>query len=69
MTLRGFCGECGEPFSALVHPLRVAVSGRGEGPGLFDLLALLGRERCVARLRKVAAALASGEFARSLDQP
>lgn len=40
-----------------VHPVRVAVSGRMEGPGLFEMLQLLGRERTVARLRKAAARL------------
>ena len=37
-----------------VHPVRVAVSGRMEGPGLFEMLQLLGREKTVARLRRVA---------------
>ncbi|MBR0056283.1 MAG: hypothetical protein IJP66_03050, partial [Kiritimatiellae bacterium] len=40
-----------------VHPIRVAVSGRMEGPGLFEMLQLLGRERTVTRLRRMAAAL------------
>ncbi|MDZ4200051.1 MAG: glutamate--tRNA ligase family protein [Kiritimatiellia bacterium] len=34
----------------LVHPVRVAVSGRAIGPGLFDLLATLGRDRVLARI-------------------
>ena len=34
-----------------VHPVRVAVSGRGEGIGLFEMLELLGREKSLARLR------------------
>ena len=38
----------------LVHPIRVAVSGRADGPGLFEMLALLGRDRVVARLRRAA---------------
>jgi glutamyl-tRNA synthetase len=35
-----------------VHPIRVAVSGRTEGPGLFEMLELLGRERTINRIRK-----------------
>jgi len=35
----------------VIHPARLALSGRTEGPGLFELMAVLGRERCVARLR------------------
>ena len=34
----------------LFHPTRVALSGRTVGPGLFDVITLLGRERCVERL-------------------
>ena len=38
-----------------VHPVRVAVSGRGEGIGLFEMLQLLGREKTLERLRRAAA--------------
>jgi glutamyl/glutaminyl-tRNA synthetase len=34
--------------------VRMATTGLTEGPGLFELLALLGRERTCARLRTVA---------------
>ena len=37
-----------------VHPVRVAVSGRGEGIGLFEMLELLGRDATLARLRAAA---------------
>ena len=40
-----------------VHPIRVAVSGRGEGIGLFEMLQLLGRDASLARLRKAAETL------------
>ncbi|MCF7838591.1 MAG: glutamate--tRNA ligase [Candidatus Marinimicrobia bacterium] len=33
-----------------IHPLRVAASGSAAGPGLFDMLAVLGRERVLARV-------------------
>lgn len=41
----------------LMFPLRVALSGRGHGPDLGDMLSLLGRERCVKRVREFAAML------------
>jgi glutamyl-tRNA synthetase len=41
----------------LMFPLRVALSGRAHGPDLGDVLNLLGRERCVTRVRKFAAKL------------
>lgn len=34
----------------IVHPLRVAVTGKTIGPGLFDTLAILGREDCLKRI-------------------
>lgn len=36
----------------LFHPTRLAVSGRTMGPGLFDILELLGRETVLERLEK-----------------
>ncbi len=38
----------------LIHPTRLALSGRTKGPGLFDLMAVLGRETTVKRLLKAA---------------
>jgi glutamyl-tRNA synthetase len=34
----------------IVHAVRVAVTGKAVGFGLFDTLAILGRERCLARI-------------------
>ena len=44
----------GNGMGPWVHPIRVAVSGRGEGIGLFEMLQLVGRDRTLARLRKAA---------------
>ncbi len=44
----------GNGMGPWVHPIRVAVSGRGEGIGLFEMLQLLGREKTLARLRQAA---------------
>ena len=38
----------------VTHPIRVAVSGREVGPGLFDMLAVLGRDRVLRRLAHAA---------------
>ena len=38
-----------------VHPVRVAVSGRGEGIGLFEMLELLGREKTLERIKTAVA--------------
>jgi glutamyl-tRNA synthetase len=34
----------------VVNALRVATTGQGVGPGLYDCLAILGREACLARI-------------------
>ncbi|MDA8144826.1 MAG: glutamate--tRNA ligase [Thermaerobacter sp.] len=42
----------GVPRGALIHPVRLAVTGRTMGPGLFELLELLGRERVLDRMAR-----------------
>lgn len=54
-VLRAFAEEAGVKFGALGQPIRVAVTGGRKSPGIFETLALLGRERSVARLRAAAA--------------
>ncbi len=34
----------------LVHPLRIAVSGVGEGPGIFDILSIIGKDETLSRI-------------------
>ena len=48
--LRNFADS--EEISAgkLIHPIRIAISGQGVGPSLFDVMALLGRERILRRI-------------------
>ena len=36
----------------VIHPTRLAVSGTPNGPGLYDLLFLLGKEAVVERMKK-----------------
>lgn len=49
-ALRATADARGVPAADLIHPLRVAVTGLPGGPGLFELLAVLGRDRVLARL-------------------
>ena len=42
----------GTSMGPWVHPIRVAVSGRGEGIGLFEMLELLGRDKTLMRIRR-----------------
>ena len=45
------------PMGQVVNPLRVATTGQGVGPGLYDCLAILGRDSCRARIAKTLAML------------
>jgi len=47
---RAVVDELGVKASDLVHPIRVALTGRAVGPGLFETIALLGKEKTVKRL-------------------
>ncbi len=49
-TVREYAESTGVKPAALIHPLRLALTGKGVGPGLFELIAVLGREETVARL-------------------
>jgi len=53
-ALRDACARAGADARALIHPARVALTGKTAGPGLFELTELLGRERAVERLRRAA---------------
>ena len=41
------------PWGKLIHPTRLAVTGQGVSPGLFEVLELLGRERTLQRLDRL----------------
>lgn len=48
--LRAVTEEAGAGAGRLIHPVRLAVSGVGGGPGLFELLHIVGREECLSRI-------------------
>ncbi|MHB0884763.1 MAG: glutamate--tRNA ligase [Bacillota bacterium] len=65
---RGLIEGLGIKGGALIHPTRVALTGRTIGPGLFDIMALLGRERTLARMEKaLATARAGGPWPEPVD--
>ena len=49
-ALRALAEELKVKVGVLVHPCRVAVSGKTVGPSLFHMLAVLGRDRVLKRL-------------------
>ena len=50
--LRALAESLGTSAGDLIHPTRLAVSGVSGGPGLFEMLEVLGRETVVRRLRR-----------------
>ena len=48
--LKRFVEAKGIKIGQIVHALRVAVTGKAVGFGLFETLVILGRERCLARI-------------------
>lgn len=46
--------------AAVYHPVRVSVSGRTQGPSLFHMLEVLGRERSLQRIRQTIEKLSAG---------
>lgn len=49
---RGLVSELGIEAKALIHPVRVALTGKTIGPGLFEVIYYLGSERTCQRLSK-----------------
>ena len=48
--LRNFAEQNNLKLGAVAQPLRVALTGRTTSPGIFDVLAVLGKQECLARL-------------------
>lgn len=49
-TLTKVAEELGVGKGKLIHPLRLAVSGQSTGPGVFDLVYILGKDEVVKRI-------------------
>ncbi|MCX7324725.1 MAG: glutamate--tRNA ligase [Hyphomicrobiales bacterium] len=52
--IRAFAEAQGLKLGQVAQPLRAALTGKTTSPGLFDVLAVLGREECLGRLRDIA---------------
>lgn len=51
-ALHSFVEQGGLKFGDVMPPLRIAVSGQQSGPDLAPVLAILGKEKSIARIRK-----------------
>lgn len=52
-AVRATAEELGLKAKDIIHPLRYVLTGKTVGPGLFESIALLGREKAIARLSKI----------------
>jgi glutamyl-tRNA synthetase len=49
-AVRSFAEKAGVKLGAVAQPLRAALTGRTTSPGIFDVLAVLGKSESLARL-------------------
>jgi glutamyl-tRNA synthetase len=52
-TARNYAEQCGVKLGDIAQPLRGALTGSTVSPGIFDVMAVLGREESLARLGDV----------------
>ena len=55
-AMRNYAEANNLKLGAVAQPLRAALTGRTTSPGIFEVLAVLGREECLGRLADQAAA-------------
>jgi glutamyl-tRNA synthetase len=53
-VVQAFCEARGIKLKHVAQPCRVALTGSASGPGLFEMMAVLGRTSTLARLGHVA---------------
>ena len=56
-AVHAYAESHGHPMGDVVNPLRVATTGQGVGPGLYDCLVILGRDACRGRIASTLAML------------
>jgi glutamyl-tRNA synthetase len=49
-AFKAYCEESGVKSGELLQPLRLAVSGKGAGAPIWEMMALIGRDFITARL-------------------
>jgi glutamyl-tRNA synthetase len=58
-TLRHLADDLGIKTGQLFNPLRVGTTARDAAPPLFETMAVLGKERCLKRIKAALAKLAA----------
>ena len=68
-ALHRFVDAEGIRIGAIIHAVRVAVTGKAVGFGLFDAMAILGRDACLARIDRALAVVAASSTAQGPADP
>jgi glutamyl-tRNA synthetase len=59
-AVHDYAERTGRKMGDVVNPLRVATTGHGVGPGLYDCMFIIGRGTCLRRIDETLAMLAGG---------
>jgi glutamyl-tRNA synthetase len=54
-VVRGYAEEIGTSAGKLIHPMRLAITGRRVGAGMFETMVVLGQQLSIERMREYAA--------------
>lgn len=49
---RNAAAQSGKKFGEFVHPMRLAITGRTSSPNLFEIMEVIGKERCLQRFQR-----------------
>ena len=60
-TLKATVEAEGVKLGAIMMPTRAAISGQLKGPGVYDIMQVLGKEMTLARLAKAATTLSNAQ--------
>ncbi|MGE5474107.1 MAG: glutamate--tRNA ligase [Ignavibacteriales bacterium] len=50
---RDYAEELGIKAGELIHPTRLALTGRTVSPGLFEIMEIMGKDECIKRMDKI----------------
>jgi nondiscriminating glutamyl-tRNA synthetase len=51
-SVRNFADTSKVKARQIIHPLRFSITGKQGGPGLFEIMEIIGKERCLMRIRR-----------------
>ncbi len=51
-ALKAAAEELGVGNGKLIHPVRLSVSGMSGGPGLYDILVIIGKDETIRRIKE-----------------